>query len=198
MNGPATARNPVTRYAGLAAVAAGLPGTFSLGRLALAAFQNDPVAWGIDAGEGERIPHTQKIQEALSGRGGCVARGLVVRVGRNLFRLGTPADAAEDVPAALRPAWRSEAYRLFDGGKKREVTFPEALAFWGSPRPGEAGAAVQRFAALLRDRDVPAVRLLAACHDYLAERFGRHVRVVDRTGLEGKGKGRIITGKYAE
>ncbi len=184
------------------AVATELDSPFSFGQLLLACWRRDNNSFGLP-GFKELYPDARKLQNALYSRRSVLLRRELLVCGDD-YRLPVVGEPKVSITEpALVKANESGAALLFEEGLKDGITFTDALEFWGLPPRPEVGMvepAVKAFAALLNGRPTEEHRVLGACHDWLTERFARHIRLSDgkksdRTNLghkQGKENKRLL------
>jgi hypothetical protein len=123
---------------------------FSAEALIVAAWQKFPKAFGLK-GYTELYPDSNKVLSSIMGVRGLAGRGWLAKMGQKLYVLtrdgrqlvhrlrndGTSPPAEEAVRASreqekfLGGLWATVAFEKFAEGRKPEITFADACAFWG-------------------------------------------------------------------
>jgi hypothetical protein len=190
---------------------------FSAEALIVSAWQKFPKTFGLK-GYAELYPDSNKVLSSIMGVRGLAGRGWLAKMGQKLYVMsregrqlvrrllndGTspPVEDAikvsRDQEKFLNGLWDTPAVEKFNEGRKTEVTFTEACAFWGvnESMKGEAVkarmdhfrlelAGLERLltigeATLSNGRSV-ALADINRLHDlntYLEERFARHLNLL--------------------
>lgn len=187
---------------------------FSAEVLILAAWRMAPQTFGL-SGFAEQYPCSNKVIAALSGKRGLVRQGFLEKIAPKLYRLAPAgrerlappvANGIAQPPRFTRAAAGALVLKLeatiaaekHRAGRKDELTFQEACAFWGiteddrgerigqrvaritdglekALRATEAGGLVLESGRLLTAEDVERVLRVS---DYMAARFARHVALL--------------------
>jgi hypothetical protein len=196
---------------------------FSAEALIVAAWQKYPRTFGLK-GYAEQYPDSNKVLSSIMGVKGLAGRGWLAKVGQKLYALtregrqalrrlqhagDTPPPAAAG-PVKLSPdqekfltaLWAGSAFEKFQEGRKQELTFADACAFWGVG-DGTRGPAVTARLDQLRASFAELERLLTAgdatlrsgrslslddvnrlqdLNAHLQERFARHLNLLRTRG----------------
>ncbi len=123
---------------------------FSAEALIVAAWQKFPKTFGLK-GYVDLYPDSNKVLSSIMGVRGLAGRGWLAKMGQKLYVLsrdgrqlvrrllndGTTPPAEEGVKVSreqekfLNGLWTTPATEKFNEGRKTEITFAEACAFWG-------------------------------------------------------------------
>jgi hypothetical protein len=195
---------------------------FSAEALIVASWQKFPKTFGLK-GYAEQYPDSNKVLSSIMGVRGLAGRGWLAKMGQKLYVLsregrqlvrrllsdGSSPPAEEGVKLTrdqekfLNGLWGTTAIEKYNEGRKMEITFSEACAFWGvnESMKGEAVkasldhlhaemASLERLltigeCTLSNGRSV-ALADLNRLHDvnnYLSERFARHLNLLRSRGV---------------
>ena len=190
---------------------------FSAEALVVSSWQKYPSTFGLK-GYADQYPDSNKVLTSIMGVRGLAGRGWLAKVGQKLYTLtrdgrqivrrlqdGGDAPAApagvklsRDHEKMLASLWSSSAVEKYTEGRKPELTFADACAFW-NVNESMSGPAVKaqleaqrgQFAELERllsagdtslssGRSVSAedIQQLAEISHYLQERFSRHLNLL--------------------
>lgn len=191
---------------------------FSAEALTVAAWKESPKTFGL-RGFVEQYPDANRVLACIMGDRGLARRGWLVKMGPKLYTLSRQGReeakrvlAGDDSPLPKRRAlaqikvpkdlenqlvnlMNAKAVRLFKTGMKREITYPDAKAFWGlaDNAHGEAvdetlakiPSALEEVEKLVIGETVELsngmvasqedLKALAGVHRFLQEHFSRHV-----------------------
>jgi hypothetical protein len=182
----------------IATAAAELPAPFTAAQIVVAAWQLSPQRLGL-AGFADLYPDSNKVLSVVWGQKGMIGQGQIAKAGKDLrltdrgrTLLAVPAlstapaaldrePPAQKLPLPLYLATCSFAYAKFSSGAKNEIGWIDARLFWGADLAGPLGERIDAMESLLADRDVPELRPIRACHDWLTERFARRIQLEDGT-----------------
>src|SRR5262249_1429758 len=193
---------------------------FSAEALIVASWQDSPRTFGLK-GFAEQYPGSNRVLACIMGERGLARRGWLVKMGQKLYTLSrqgkeearrlkagddspTPAPkrralaqikVPKDLEAHLTSLFSTTAFRRYEEGMKREITYRDACKFWGLPET-VSGDGVDKYL-----EKVPAtlvaveqlliggsieltngqsvsqddLRSLNAVHRFLLEQFARHL-----------------------
>ena len=166
-----------------------LPPLFSVADLSVMAWKLFPRVFGLD-GYQQQHPDHHRIMSALSATSGPMRRGLFRRVRPNIYELvpaGAPAAPAVPAtgapngatPSACVPLLESAACAKWQAAAKQTITFADASQFWGLTPDLDLDNQLGIAQASIRDNPVRSERrLLLAVHEYMQERFARHLSLL--------------------
>jgi hypothetical protein len=80
------------------------------------------------------------------------------------------------LPTELVVAWVDDGFRRFDSGKKEDLGWGDAYAFWQADDRHPILGQIAHFDRLLIDREDPRLRRLGAYHDYLTGKFDGKIK----------------------
>lgn len=129
---------------------------FSLADLAVTCWQAWPAHFSLKTRLPVSAPDVKVLSWSVQGRRGLVARGQFAKAGKETYALAPPGlEAADrfladsrrrplradrprrlDLPARVRAALDSAAFRKWEMGLAHEVTWLEAVHFWGARKRG--------------------------------------------------------------
>lgn len=191
---------------------------FSAEALIVASWQDSPRTFGLK-GFAEQHPDSNKVLSCIMGERGLARRGWLVKMGQKLYALsrqgkeearrvlsGDTTDmprrrslariqVPKDLEAHLVGLFTATAFRRYEEGMKREITYKDAARFWNLPETahGEAvDAALARLPATLeavenlligetielsngQSVSQDDLKSLAAVHQFLQTQFARHL-----------------------
>jgi hypothetical protein len=190
---------------------------FSAEALIVAAWQKYPKTFGLK-GYADLYPDSNKVLSSIMGVRGLAGRGWLAKMGQKLYVLSregrqyarrlehgdVPAPAEETVKVSreqekfLNALWAAAAFGKFLEGRKAEITFADACAFWGvtdAMRGPAVNAALDHVRAELaalerlltlgdtalsngRSVSLDDVNRLHDINGYLEERFARHLNLL--------------------
>ena len=190
---------------------------FSAEALIVAAWQKFPKTFGLK-GYAELYPDSNKVLSSIMGVRGLAGRGWLAKMGQKLYVLSRegrqlvhrlrndgsspPAEVAVRVSREqekfLNGLWATTAFEKFAEGRRPEITFADACAFWGvseAMRGPAVNAALDHFRAELsalerlltindatlsngRSLSLADVNRLHDVSGYLLERFARHLSLL--------------------
>ncbi len=185
-----------------------LKAPFTPEALLLAAWQADPVGFGLPHYQ-RTHPDARKVNNVLYGSKGLIRRGLLTLEGGLLALSGrglgvvqvaeAKGAAPEGLLLRLLPLLGSVAAEKYADGRKNVITFAEACSLWGIARGDDVDARLAAFGRELHElerhvgreallpggRVVTAgeVRCLQHLHEHLGQRYERHLGLLrDRKG----------------
>jgi hypothetical protein len=190
---------------------------FSAEALIVAAWQKFPKTFGLK-GYAELYPDSNKVLSSIMGVRGLAGRGWLSKMGQKLYVLtregrqlvrrlltdGSTPPVEEGVKVSreqekfLNSLWATPAVEKFNEGRKQEITFSEACAFWGvneQMRGDTVKARLDAFSAELsglerlltigeatlsngRSVGLSDVNRLDDVNRYMNERFARHLTLL--------------------
>lgn len=191
---------------------------FTAEALTVAAWKDSPRTFGL-RGFIEEYPDSNRVLACIMGERGLARRGWLMKVGQKLYNLSRQGKeealrvlAGDDSPLPKRRAlakiqvpkdleqllkamFNTTAYRRYVDGMKREITYRDAIRFWGLAESAHGEAvdktinkvpeALTQVEALLIGETVELsdgqsvsqadLKSLAAVHRFLAEQFSRNL-----------------------
>jgi hypothetical protein len=199
---------------------------FSAEALIVVSWQKYPRTFGLK-GYTDQYPDSNKVLSSIMGVKGLAGRGWLAKVGQKLYALtregrqavrrlqhagDTPPPAAEAAPKVSRDQekfltalWAGSAVEKFQEGRKQELTFADACAFWGvgdgvrgpavNARLDQTRAALAELERLLtagdatlsngRSVSLDDVNRLQDLGAHLEERFARHLNLLRTRAARG-------------
>jgi hypothetical protein len=191
---------------------------FTAEALTVAAWKGDPRTFGLRGFDNE-YPDNNRVLACIMGERGLARRGWLVKVGQKLYNLSRQGKeearrvlAGDDSPLPKRRAlakiqvpkeleqqlvtmFTTTAFRRYEEGMKREITYKDACKFWGLTESAHGDAVDQTLAKvpaalaaveqlligdsieLTNGQSVSHADLksLAAVHRFLSDQFGRNL-----------------------
>ena len=147
-----------------------------------------PDDFGLDGYSGQ-FPDHHRVYCSLYGRRGLVAKGYLVHIGEKLFRVPKDGETVAEMPGAgvfLRSR-NSDAYRMYADGKKNEIGYKEASAFWDLDHSGDPvkqiddlETAINLYQDFASGNDIEHCRVLLHCSRWMEDRFESLLKLVGK------------------
>lgn len=157
------------------------------GRIVEECWRREPVLFRLKGAEGA-LPDSRKVSASFHK---LILEGFLVRPSQEHYLPGWKrhngngvAANGKEISPVIKKLLDTEAYHLWKGGLRGDVSFLKACRFWGVTEADHKDvllSKVESFDVLLASGDTEEERLLRHCHEYLKERFKTHLGFV-RTG----------------
>lgn len=163
----------------LAQSARSLEGTFGIEALVVKAWRDNP---GVFSLGDYPYPDSNKVKVLICGKRGLVAKGELIKVAPNTYR-AVPNSKDRRPPEeylALYSLMETEAWKLYESGKRGEITFLQACEFWGCRPKLIDLRPIEKVLADLSAGFKREISFLQSLHEWLKEKFHKQIQILQK------------------